>query len=128
MEKIDRRLQHLIESDICEAENAEKYREELIQVSRKIADAGSAKKQSKFFKALSDEKRIRILKLLSVKEMCVCELMIALDMTQPNLSHHLGILENEGIIERSKRGKWVYCSLSNRKIIEDINRMSPRNT
>jgi ArsR family transcriptional regulator len=46
--------------------------------------------------------------------------MIALDMTQPNLSHHLRILENEGIISRAKKGKWVYCSLANREIVEDM--------
>lgn len=120
MKEIDQRLQRLVESDICQAENVEEYRTELIQLAREVAEVKMVKKQSKFFKALSDEKRLRILKLLRVKEMCVCELMIALDMTQPNLSHHLRTLENEGIVSRIKRGKWVYCSLDNRKIVENM--------
>ncbi|KON33310.1 hypothetical protein AC477_01670 [miscellaneous Crenarchaeota group-1 archaeon SG8-32-1] len=69
---------------------------------------------------MSDEKRIRILKLLAVREMCVCELMIALDATQPNLSHHLKILENQGFVNRRKEGKWAYYSLTNAKAIERL--------
>ena len=119
MKKSDQRLQRLIESDICQAD-VNKYRDELVQLANNVADIETAKKHSRFFKALSDEKRLRIVKLLRVKEMCVCELMIALDMTQPNLSHHIRILENEGIVNRTKRGKWVYCSLANRKTVENL--------
>jgi DNA-binding transcriptional ArsR family regulator len=122
MKKVDKRLQNLIESDVCQAGNVEKYRKELKGLAQKLADAETAKRQSKFFKALSDEKRIRILKLLKVKEMCVCELMIALQLTQPNLSHHLRILENTGIIRSRKEGKWVYYSLANTKAIDDLAR------
>lgn len=120
MKKVDKRLQNLIESDVCQAENVTKYRKELLRLAQKLADVETAKKQSKFFKALSDEKRLRILKLLMVKEMCVCELMIALQLTQPNLSHHLRILENIGIISSRKEGKWVYYSLANAKIIDNL--------
>jgi len=124
MERVNQRLQRLIESDICQAENAEEYRKELIQLTREVANVETVKKQSRFFKALSDQKRLQIVKLLRVKEMCVCELMIALNMTQPNLSHHLRILESEGIINRTKKGKWVYCSLANREIIENMRRIN----
>ena len=120
MKKVDKRLQNLIESDVCQAGNVEKYRKELLGLAQKLADAETAKKQSRFFKALSDEKRIRILKLLRVKEMCVCELMIALQLTQPNLSHHLRILENMGIINSRREGKWVYYSLANAQTIDNL--------
>ena len=127
MKKVNQRLQRLIESDVCQAENVEDYREELTQLAQELAAIETVKKQSKFFKALSDENRLRILKLVGVREMCVCELMIALDMTQPNLSHHLRILETEGLVNRAKKGKWVYCSLANRTIVEDlINKTFPR--
>ena len=120
MKKTDQRLKNLIKTNICQAENVDKYREELILLAQEIADVKKAKIQSKFFKALSDEKRIRILKLITVREMCVCELMIALDVTQPNLSHHLGILENQGFVNRRKEGKWAYYSLTNLKAIEEL--------
>jgi ArsR family transcriptional regulator len=122
MKKVDKRLKNLIESDVCQAGNVEKYRKELLELAQKLADVETAKKQSRFFKALSDEKRIRILKLLRVKEMCVCELMIALQLTQPNLSHHLRILENMGIVSSRKEGKWVYYFLTNAnaKIVDSL--------
>ncbi len=120
MKKINQRLQRLVNSDICQAENVEEYKEELIQLSREIENNEVTKKQSKFFKALSDKNRLKILKLLRVREMCICELMIALDMSQPNLSHHISILENEGIVNRIKKGKWVFCSLSNKEIVENM--------
>jgi DNA-binding transcriptional ArsR family regulator len=123
MKKTDKRLQNLIETNICQARNIEKYRKRLLELAQKFADVEKAKKQSKFFKALSDEKRLRILKLLRVKEMCVCELMIALQLTQPNLSHHLRILENIGIVNSRKQGKWVYYSLANAKTIDNIVRI-----
>ena len=92
----------------------------MIHLAEEKADVKQSRMQGKFFKALSDEKRIRILKLLTVREMCVCELMIALDVTQPNLSHHLGILENQGFVNRRKEGKWAYYSLTNSEAIEEL--------
>jgi DNA-binding transcriptional ArsR family regulator len=123
MKNINQRLKRLIETDLCKAEVPEEYRKELLQITEEVADLKTAKKQSKFFKALSDEKRVRIIKLLTQKEMCVCELMICLDMTQPNLSHHIQILENAGIIKRTKKGKWVYCSLAENKRVEYLFRL-----
>jgi DNA-binding transcriptional ArsR family regulator len=120
MKIVNQRLKRLTETDLCQAEIAEEYRKELLQLAEEAAKAETAKKKSRFFKALSEEKRLRIVKLLMVKEMCICELMICLDMTQPNISHHIQILENVGIIKRTKKGKWVYCSLANKKQVENL--------
>ena len=121
MKNIDKRLKRLTETDLCQAEAAEEYRKELLQLAENAADAKTAKKNSKLFKALSDEKRLRIIKLLKAKkEMCICELMICLNMTQPNLSHHVQILENMGIVNRTKKGKWVYCSLADKKLVDNM--------
>ena len=121
MKNIDKRLKRLTETDLCQAEAAEEYRKELLQLAENAADAKTAKKNSKLFKALSDEKRLRIIKLLKAKkEMCICELMICLNMTQPNLSHHVQILENVGIVNRTKKGKWVYCSLADKKLVDNM--------
>ena len=120
MKNVNQRLKRLTETDLCQAEVAGEYRKELLQLADDVADAETAKRNSKFFKALSDEKRLRIVKLLTVKEMCICELMICLNMTQPNVSHHIQILENAGIVNRTKKGKWVYCSLADRKLVDNL--------
>jgi len=120
MKKIEQRLQRLVETDICQADNVEEYKDELIKLAQEVADIETVKKQSRFFKALADETRLRILSLLEVREMCVCEVMVALEMTQPNASHHLGILENIGLVKRRKEGKWVYYAISDQELIEYI--------
>jgi ArsR family transcriptional regulator len=119
MTKPKERLKNLINSEACTAENLENYRNELLLLAKK-ANVNQSRKQSKLFKALSDEKRLMILKLLLVKEMCVCELVIALDTTQPNLSHHLKILENQNFVKRRKEGKWAYYSLMNKENIKKM--------
>lgn len=63
------------------------------------------------FKALSDETRLRILSLLKEGELCVCDIAETLEMTQPNISFHLGMLKEAGIIRDRKNGRWIYYSL-----------------
>jgi ArsR family transcriptional regulator len=65
----------------------------------------------KIFKALSDETRIRILKLLEGGELCVCDIVTALDMIQPKVSFHLCVLKDAGLIKDRKQGKWIHYSL-----------------
>ena len=64
------------------------------------------------FKALSDETRIRILKLLEEGELCVCDIVTALDMVQPKVSFHLCVLKDAGLIKDRKQGKWIHYSLN----------------
>lgn len=118
--KVSKRLNRLIRSGICPAEDASKYAEELKQLAEEIADKKSARERSKFFKALADETRLRILKLLETREMCVCEVMVALELTQPTASHHLGILENAGLISSRKEGRWVFYSLTDPKLLRKV--------
>ena len=61
----------------------------------------------KIMKALSDPNRVKIIKLLQVKYMCVCELQGALKLAQPTISKHLKILEEAGLVEYKKDGLWV---------------------
>jgi len=65
----------------------------------------------KTFKALSDETRVRIIKLLEHGELCVCDIGAALGMVQPKVSFHLGVLKNSGLLKDRKQGKWVHYSL-----------------
>ncbi len=64
-----------------------------------------------YFKALADETRLRILKLLCEGELCVCDITAALEMTQPNVSFHLGILKDASLIKDRKVGRWSYYDL-----------------
>ena len=107
---LDQRLTRLIESDVCDGTCLADYKEELKQLAAQAAEPKEARRRSRVFKALSDSKRLRILGLLEVRDMCVCELMVALGMSQPNLSHHLKILEAEGFVEKRKEGKWTFMS------------------
>jgi ArsR family transcriptional regulator len=64
------------------------------------------------FKALSDETRLRIVKLLEKGELCVCDIVAALDMVQPKVSFHLSALKEAGLIKDRKQGKWIHYSLN----------------
>lgn len=64
------------------------------------------------FKAFSDETRLRILKLLEHGELCVCDLVAALEMVQPKVSFHLAILKEAGLVRDRKDGKWTHYKLS----------------
>jgi DNA-binding transcriptional ArsR family regulator len=119
----DQRIARLTASPYCQGKNASKYAAELKELAAQVANKDLAVKESRLFKALSDDSRIRILKLLMVRKMCVCEVIAALEMTQPTASHHLVLLEREGLLKRRKEGKWAYYSLANPKIIETIKKL-----
>ncbi len=71
-------------------------------------------------KSLSDETRLRIVNLLFEKELCVCDIMEVLEITQTKASRHLIYLKNAGLVSDRKQAQWVYYSLikeSNEKLI-----------
>lgn len=70
------------------------------------------KKIPTVFKALCDENRVRILKLLLSGEKCACVLLEDMGITQPTLSHHMKILCDSGIVAGRKEGKWMHYSIS----------------
>lgn len=70
------------------------------------------KRTAQIFKALCDENRIRILKLLQSGEKCACVLLENLQITQPTLSHHMKILCDSEIVVGRKDGKWTHYSIS----------------
>jgi len=79
------------------------------------------KKITNIFKALSDDTRLRVVKLLQERELCVCELMQVLDMSQPRISRHMSVLKNAGLLEDRREGKWVHYSLRNGVENKEIN-------
>ncbi|MCX8130943.1 MAG: metalloregulator ArsR/SmtB family transcription factor [Clostridia bacterium] len=62
-------------------------------------------------KCLSDVTRLRILNLLYEKELCVCDIMETLQITQAKASRHLTYLKNAGLVTDRKHAQWVYYSL-----------------
>jgi len=75
------------------------------------AAALDVRSYSRFFKALADETRLRIVALLSHGELCVCHLEDALDLSQPKVSRHLATLRGAGVVEDRRDGAWVYYRL-----------------
>jgi len=84
----------------------------------------------KAMKALSDETRLRILKILLERECCVCEVMQALDISQSRASRNLGILQNAGFLKVRRDGVWIVysvdwqaanrCAISLAKLLRDF--------
>jgi ArsR family transcriptional regulator len=66
------------------------------------------------FKALSDPNRIRIVKMLSERELCMCEVREMLNLSSSTVSEHLTILRNANLLLDSKEGKWVNFRLNNK--------------
>ena len=66
----------------------------------------------KVAKALSDPNRVKIVKMLQHKRMCVCEIQALLQIAQPSVSKHLKILENAGLVGSVKDGLWVNYHLA----------------
>ena len=65
----------------------------------------------KALKAVSDETRLRIMKVLLERECCVCEIMQALDISQSRASRNLGILQDAGFLKARRDGLWIVYSI-----------------
>ncbi|GGR54023.1 ArsR family transcriptional regulator [Nocardioides luteus] len=73
--------------------------------------ADQAASMAPMLKALADPVRLRLLSLVAAHadgEACVCNLNDAFDLSQPTISHHLKVLHGAGLLDREKRGTWVY--------------------
>ena len=69
-------------------------------------------------KALGDENRLQIIKMLSGGELCACKILDAFNITQPTLSHHMKILTDCNLVNSRKEGKWTYYSINCEKFSE----------
>lgn len=111
-------LKSLVCSGLRPEEDVDKYAKELKTMADEATDEKMIDTKTRLLKALANETRLRMLKLLSKREMCVCELTVALDLTQPTASHHLKILENMGLIKDKKIGKWVFYSVASPELTQ----------
>ena len=76
--------------------------------------ADTAERIAPLLKAIADPVRLRLLSLVASHadgEACVCDLNDAFDLSQPTISHHLKVLHEIGLLDRTKRGVWVYYAV-----------------
>ena len=66
----------------------------------------------RFFQALGDKTRLRLLNLMGEQEICVCYFVEILDQPQPKISRHLAYLRSAGIVEARREGKWMHYRLA----------------
>ena len=86
-------------------------------------------------KALGNENRVQIIKMLTGGELCACKILDAFNITQPTLSHHMKILTECNLVNSRKEGKWTYYSINwycqnseiNRKTVLQYGTLSGRN-
>jgi ArsR family transcriptional regulator len=109
------RLERLIDSGLRRPCTVQ---ERIRQLKRKASqvDHETLPRLEQIFFSLADRTRIEILRLIADDELCACELMAVLNLTQPTTSHHLGILEKAGLITSRRQGRWVFYRLANRKV------------
>ena len=80
-------------------------------LQREPLSAEQAEGIAPLLKALADPVRLRLMSLVASHaggEACVCDLQDAFDLSQPTISHHLKVLHGVGLLDRDKRGVWVY--------------------
>ena len=80
-------------------------------LAREPMSADRAGQVATLLKALADPVRVRLMSLVLSHEggeACVCDLLPAFDLSQPTISHHLKVLHETGLLDREKRGVWVY--------------------
>jgi ArsR family transcriptional regulator len=80
-------------------------------LTREPLSAADAERIAPLVKAIADPVRLRLLSLVASHtdgEACVCDLNDAFDLSQPTISHHLKLLHEAGLLDREKRGVWVY--------------------
>ncbi|SDY32093.1 ArsR/SmtB family transcription factor [Tindallia californiensis] len=70
------------------------------------------------FKALGDDTRLKILRMLSDGKKCACDIQENFQLKQPTISHHMKILQQTGLVLVEKRGRWMFYGLNNERLQE----------
>src|SRR3954469_21119813 len=78
----------------------------------------SLARSAQLFHALSDEARLKIIRILLDGEHCVCDLMTHIDAAQSRLSYHLKVLKDAGLVTDRREGRWSYYTLQRDAFLE----------
>jgi ArsR family transcriptional regulator len=117
--------------DICQYREVSKSQMTLTPVEtvaccsplvREPLSTEQAERVAPLFKALADPVRLRLVSIVAGSEggeACVCDLNDAFDLSQPTISHHLKVLHEAGLLDRTKRGVWVYYAVR-REVLADL--------
>jgi DNA-binding transcriptional ArsR family regulator len=90
---------------------------EAVEAAKKSAiSRGAAEELSGIFQVMSDPTRLRILSLLLKKELCVCDLSSALDMTQSAVSHQLRVMRLNRLVKYRREGRIAFYSLDDEHV------------
>jgi ArsR family transcriptional regulator len=97
-------------------------------VLRGHLETSHAEELAGVFRALGDPGRLRVLSFLASQpggEACVCNLTEPLGLTQPTVSHHLKVMSDAGLLERERRGTWMYYRLRLERLEELCGALAP---
>lgn len=117
-------IQRLIQVGICRPSDIKQAKAD----AEKLASpeyAAKIRRAEKLLGAIGDSNRIKILLLLSKREMCVCELEAAMGLPQPTVSHHLGLLEQADLVHRSKKERWVFYRVKESPVVDLVRGLVP---
>ncbi|HEX6342187.1 metalloregulator ArsR/SmtB family transcription factor [Umezawaea sp.] len=85
-----------------------------VSVAAEPLDRSTAERLAKLLKAVADPARLQLLSIIHGApggEVCVCDLVEPLGLSQPTVSHHLKVLTDAGLLSRERRGTWAYFSV-----------------
>jgi ArsR family transcriptional regulator len=97
-------------------------------IAREPLDAEQAETLATMLKAVADPVRLRMLSLVMAHEdgeACVCNITPEFDLSQPTVSHHLKVLHEAGLLDREKRGVWVYYRVRNEALAALADLLAP---
>ena len=90
----------------------------LEELSRQILSLPKAQRMAEFFSGVGDPNRLRILSVLAIQELCVCDLAVTLEMSESAVSHQLRILRAMRLVSYQKRGRKVFYRLQDNHVLE----------
>lgn len=92
--------------------------DEVQQIQSQLLSLEKAQRMAEFFSLLGDTNRLRIVSILAIKELCVCDLAAALEMSESAVSHQLRTLRSMRLVRYYKRGRKVFYRLQDNHVLD----------